>query len=243
LVEHSDLVDQAGDDSERLLLGLGEDRLEPVALDVRRQQHLLILGDPECGKTSTLRALCEEVVRGAITRPASLFLVDYRRALLAIAESRHTLGYAFSTSSLADRLPELISLLQSRLPGADTSIEQLKTRSWWTGPDVFVVVDDYDLVSATSPDALSPLLALLPHATDIGLHLIVARRCAGSARAMFEPLLAHLRDSGCAGLLMSGSPEEGGLIGQHRATVQPAGRALLVTRSAAQLVQVGWCPP
>ena len=105
------------------------------------------------------------------------------------------------------------------------------------------MVDDYDVVSATSPDALGSLLALLPHATDIGLHLIVARRCAGSARAMFEPLLAHLRDSGCAGLLMSGSPEEGGLIGHHRAVVQPPGRGMLVTRSAAQLVQVGWCPP
>jgi S-DNA-T family DNA segregation ATPase FtsK/SpoIIIE len=105
------------------------------------------------------------------------------------------------------------------------------------------VVDDYDVVSATSPDTLGSLLALLPHAADIGLHLIVARRCAGSARAMFDPLLAHLRDSGCAGLLMSGSPEEGGLIGHHRAVVQPPGRGMLVTRSAAQLVQVGWCPP
>ena len=243
LVEHSAVVDQAGADTERVLLGLGEDRLEPVALDFSRQQHLLILGDPECGKTAALRALCGEIVRTAIGRPASLFVVDYRRGLLGIAESQHLLGYAFSPNSLADRLPELIALLQSRLPAADTPIEQLKTRSWWTGPEVFVVVDDYDVVSATSPDALCSLLALLPHATDIGLHLILARRCAGSARAMFEPLLAHLRDSGCAGLLMSGSPEEGGLIGHHRAVVQPPGRGMLVTRSAAQLVQVGWCPP
>jgi S-DNA-T family DNA segregation ATPase FtsK/SpoIIIE len=241
-VEHSAVVDQAGGDT-GVLLGLGEDRLEPVALDFSRHQHLLILGDPDCGKTATLRALCGEIVRAAITRPASLLIVDYRRGLLSVAEAQHLLGYVFSPNSLADRLPELITLLHSRLPAGDTSIEQLKTRSWWTGPDVFVVVDDYDVVWATSPDALSSLLALLPHATDIGLHLIVARRCAGSARAMFEPLLAHLRDSGCAGLLMSGSPEEGGLIGHHRAVVQPPGRGMLVTRSAAQLVQVGWCPP
>ena len=117
------------------------------------------------------------------------------------------------------------------------------SRSWWSGPDVYLVVDDYDLVSTTSPDALSPLVALLPHAADIGLHVIAARRCAGSARAMFEPLLAQLRDSGCAGLLMSGGPEEGPLLGNHRAVTQPPGRGLLVTRTAAQLVQVGWCEP
>jgi S-DNA-T family DNA segregation ATPase FtsK/SpoIIIE len=243
LIDHAAVVEQAGGDRGRLLLGLGEDRLEPVALDLSRQQHLLILGDRECGKTAALRTLCGEIVRGATARPALLFVVDYRRSLLGIAQLRHLLGYAFSGNSLAGRLPELISLLQSRLPAADTSIEQLTARSWWTGPELFVVVDDYDVVSAMSPDALNPLLALLPHAADIGLHLIVARRCAGSARAMFEPLMAHLRDSGCAGLLMSGSPEEGLLIGNHRAIVQPPGRGMLVTRTAAQLVQIGWCPP
>ena len=242
LVEHTAVIDQARDDGEQILLGLDEDRLEPVAVDFSRQQHLLILGDRECGKTAALRTLCGEILRAALTRPASLFVIDYRRSLLDVAESRTLSGYAFSANSLTDRLPALIALLQSRLPDADTSIEQLKARSWWSGADVFVVVDDYDVVSATSPDALGPLLALLPHATDIGLHLVVARRCAGSARALFEPLLAHLRDSGCMGLLMSGNSDEGPLIGQHRAVAQPPGRGLLVTCGEAQLVQIGWCP-
>ncbi|MBB3750005.1 S-DNA-T family DNA segregation ATPase FtsK/SpoIIIE [Mycolicibacterium sp. BK634] len=240
-VELAAVVDQALDDPQRMVLGLGEDRLEPVGVDFTRQQHLLILGDGECGKTATLRALCGEIGRGATTRPAWLFVVDYRRGLIGIAESPHVFGYAFSAPSLTARLSALVSLLQGRLPGQDTPIGQLKARSWWTGPDVFVVVDDYDVVSATTPDALTSLLPLLPHAADIGLHLIVARRCAGSARALFDPVLAQLRDSGCAGLLMSGSPEEGVLIGHHRAAAQPPGRGLLVTRGAAQLVQIGWC--
>lgn len=242
LVEYSAVLDCAADQG-RVLLGIGENRLEPVAVDFGWQQHVLILGDSGCGKTAALRMLCAEIARGAMTRPASVFVVDYRRGLLGVAESGHVVGYAFSPSSLADRLPGLIALLQRRLPAAETSMEQLKSRSWWSGPEVFVVVDDYDVVSATSPDALSALLALLPHAMDIGLHLMVARRCAGSARAMFEPLLAQLRDSGCVGLLMSGSPDEGTLIGHHRAADQPPGRGVLVTRSAAELVQVSWCPP
>ncbi len=108
---------------------------------------------------------------------------------------------------------------------------------------MFVVVDDYDLVSSGPGDALAPLIDVLPHAADVGLHLVVARRCAGLARAMYDPVLAHLRDSGCMTLLMSGSPEEGAVIGPHRAVPQPPGRGLFVTHAGAQRVQVGWCPP
>ncbi|GAY14947.1 ESX-4 secretion system protein EccC4 [Mycobacterium sp. shizuoka-1] len=241
-VDYSAVAGRAGDGAGQIVLGLGEERLEPVAVDFGRYQHLLILGDRECGKTATLRTLCGQLVRGAEGRPVRLFVVDFRRGLLGLTDSRYHLGYAFSGGGLATRLPELTALLQSRLPAADTPIEQLMARSWWAGPDVYVVVDDYDLVSATAPDALGALQALLPHAGDIGLHLILARRCAGSARAMFEPLLAQLRESGCAGLLMSGSPDEGALIGHHRAVARPPGRGLLVTRDTAQVVQVGWTP-
>lgn len=67
------------------------------------------------------------------------------------------------------------------------------------------MIDDYELVAGA---ALANLADLLPHARDVGLHLVVARRSGGAARAMFEPLLAGLRDNGCLTLLMSGDPEE-----------------------------------
>jgi ESX secretion system protein EccC len=35
---------------------------------------------------------------------------------------------------------------------------------------------------------------------------------------------------GCPGILLSGSPEEGPLIGKVRATPQPSGRGVLVSR-------------
>ncbi len=239
-IDQATLVEMSLDDSDRVLLGLGEDQFTPAGPDFRRQAHLLVLGDRECGKTAALRTLCREIMRSTATQPALLFIVDYRRDLLDLAD--HVVDYTFSEQGLAQRLPGLISLLQNRLPTADTAVEKLRARSWWAGPEIYVVVDDYDVVVATSPDALSPLLALLPHAADIGLHMVIARRCAGSARAMFEPLLAHVRDSGCSALLMSGSSDEGPLIGHHRATERSRGRGLLVSRAGAELVQVGWSP-
>ncbi len=129
------------------------------------------------------------------------------------------------------------------MPPAQASLEQLRDRSWWSGPEIYFVVDDYDLVATTSGSPLTPLVEYLPYAVDLGLHVIVARRSAGAARAMFEPMLCGLRDAGAMGLIMSGSPDEGALIGSVRPTPLPPGRGTLVTRSRAdQLVQVACTP-
>ena len=40
----------------------------------------------------------------------------------------------------------LATYLRGRLPGPDVTPDQLRSRSWWTGAEVFVLVDDYDLV-------------------------------------------------------------------------------------------------
>jgi DNA segregation ATPase FtsK/SpoIIIE, S-DNA-T family len=73
---------------------------------------------------------------------------------------------------------------------------------------------------------------------------VVARRSGGAGRAMFEPLLAGLRDAGCIALVMSGSPDEGVVIGSVRQSLMPPGRGTLITRQGnSQLVQVAWSPP
>jgi DNA segregation ATPase FtsK/SpoIIIE, S-DNA-T family len=120
---------------------------------------------------------------------------------------------------------------------------QMRGRSWWSGPEIYIVVDDYDLLAATGGNPLAPLLEVLPYGRDLGLHLVVARSTSGAARAMFEPLLAGMRDSGCMTLLMSASPEEGLTIGPVRPSQLPPGRGVLITRrGGAQLIQVGWIP-
>ena len=120
--------------------------------------------------------------------------------------------------------------LRQRMPSPQLSQAQLRARSWWSGPDIYVVADDYDLVATPAGNPLSAMLEYLPYARDLGLHLVVARRSGGAARALFEPLLAGLRDLGCVGLVMSGRPDEGALLGSVRPAPQPPGRGVLVTR-------------
>jgi DNA segregation ATPase FtsK/SpoIIIE, S-DNA-T family len=106
-----------------------------------------------------------------------------------------------------------------------------------------VLVDDYDLVVTPAGNPLAVVLEYLPHARDLGLHLVVARRSAGVERAMFEPLLAGLRDLGCMALMMSGRASDGAPFGTGRPARLPPGRGILVTRAGdEQLVQVAWSP-
>ena len=130
------------------------------------------------------------------------------------------------------------------MPGDNVTQQQLRARSWWSGPDIYLVIDDYDLAAGATGNALAPLADFLPHAKDLGLHIVVARRSGGAARAMFDPVLARMRELGCMGLMMSAAPDEGVLIGSVRPSPLPPGRGTLITRrDVDQLVQVAWTDP
>ena len=245
-VEYQSVVERAVDSlGSDILIGVEESELRPLAINFAEQPHLLILGETECGKTAALRTICRELLRTTTTEQSQLFIIDFRRSLLDVVGpgSEHLGGYLVSADAVDTVLPGLGHRLRGRTPPLDATPVQLRTRSWWSGPEIYVVIDDYDLVANANRNPLSPLLEFIPQAKDLGLHLVVARRSGGAARAMFEPLLAGLRDAGCMALLMSGSPDDGLTIGSVRQSPMPPGRGTLITRRASpQLVQVAWSP-
>jgi DNA segregation ATPase FtsK/SpoIIIE, S-DNA-T family len=112
------------------------------------------------------------------------------------------------------------------------------------GPRYVVLVDDYDLLPATTGSLLLPLLDLLGQGRELGLHLVLARTVAGTARAAFEPVFQRLRELGGSGLIMSGDPGEGPVLAGQKATALPPGRGFLVRpRQPPTLVQVAYSPP
>ncbi|GMA36195.1 hypothetical protein [Demequina litorisediminis] len=106
----------------------------------------------------------------------------------------------------------------------------MRSRSWWTGAEGFILVDDYDLVATSQGNPLAPLAALLPQAADLGLHLILTRRAGGAGRAAYDPIIQRLTDIGATGMVLSGNPDEGPVIGKVRPQQAPAGRAQVVSR-------------
>jgi S-DNA-T family DNA segregation ATPase FtsK/SpoIIIE len=221
-------------------VGLVEQDLATWWLDMGAgEPHFSVFGDGESGKTTFLRTWLRSLTRRYGPDQVRVALIDYRRSLLEVVPDSHLIGYAPSEPAARHVVEEVVAMLAARQPSASVSAAELRARSWWSGPDVYVVVDDYDLM--VTP-AGTPMAALVPHLAqgrDLGLHVVAARRVAGSAKAGFEPLMSRLREVSPSGLLLSGDRNEGPLLGGVRATEQPPGRGILVgRRSAPSLVQV-----
>jgi S-DNA-T family DNA segregation ATPase FtsK/SpoIIIE len=243
-VDLADVREQAGPPADRHVIGLGEKDLAPVTLDPAREPHLLVLGDSGSGRSTVLRTLAQEVMRTRTPAQAQILLVDYRRALLGAVPQDYLLNYVTSATQAIPALREVATYLEGRIPGPDVTAVQVRDRSWWSGAELFVLVDDYDLVATSQGSPVAVLQPLLAQARDVGLHLAVARRCGGASRALYEPVIQSLRDLATPGLLLSGNPDEGPLIGNLRPAAAPPGRGRLVTRDrGVEVVQLAWSEP
>ncbi len=227
-----------------LLLGVNEKELAPAGLDADHEPHLLVFGDGRSGKSALLRTYAHEIMRTRTPKQAQIVVVDYRRSLLGEVPDEYLLNYLTSGSQAAPVLKDLADYLQKRIPGPDVTPDQLRHRSWWQGAEVFVLVDDYDLVATQQSSPVAPLQPLLAQARDVGLHLALARRSGGASRALYEPVIQSLRDLATPGLLLSGSPDEGPLLGNLKPAPAPPGRGRLVSRNRGrEVVQLGWLDP
>ncbi|KRE53959.1 ATP-binding protein [Phycicoccus sp. Soil748] len=235
--------EMAGPGDRRILLGIDESNLAPIGLDVVEEPHLYLFGDSDSGKTGMLRTVAHEIMRLYTPEQAQIFAVDYRRSLLGEIPDEYLRDYFTTEEQATQNIAELATYLRSRLPGPDVTPEQLRNRSWWTGAEVFVLVDDYDLVVTSAGSPLAALVPLLAQAGDVGLHLVLTRRSGGASRASYEQVMQTLRDLATPGILLSGSPDEGPLIGNIKAVPAVPGRGRLVSRETGNnVVQLAWTP-
>jgi DNA segregation ATPase FtsK/SpoIIIE, S-DNA-T family len=222
----------------RVPIGIDEDYLSPVMLELEADPHFVVFGDNECGKTNLLRIIADAIVQRYTPDEARLIFLDYRRGLLDAAETEHRIGYAASSTAAAQLIKDVHGALLKRLPPSDLTPDQLRNRSWWSGSDLFVFVDDYELVATPSGNPLMPLADLIPQARDIGLHIIVARSMGGAGRSLFDPIIQRLKDMASPSLMMSGNKDEGALFGDVRPVPLPPGRGTHVDRrTGKRLIQ------
>jgi S-DNA-T family DNA segregation ATPase FtsK/SpoIIIE len=225
-------------------VGIHEHDLSPVRLNFAADPHFFLLADTESGKTAFLRLLARRICQAYTPEQARIVLIDHRRDLLGEIDENYLAGTGINDVHSAGLLAEVSRELSKRLPGPDITAEQLRARNWWRGPEIFVLIDDYDMVASYQEHPVMPLLPLLAQGADIGLHLVAARRTGGAARGLFEPVLARMREVGATGLMMSGDRDEGPLLGGLRPQVLPPGRGWLVDRRGARnLIQLAWLEP
>ena len=231
-------------------IGLGETDMLPQYLDFNAQSdaHFVAITDMEKGKTTTLRhivaTLCEQnPPGGGADEPGQsvLFLiVDFQRRLLGVLPSDEYGKYVSTEEDLRKAIDYLVGVIAERSPRGNLTPKQVRRRDWWSGPDIFVVVDNAHEFAGMG-NALFPLKKLLANGRDTGLHVITSWRSGGVSKHIYNPnsLLVELKDLLTPALIGSGSKEEGVLFGVKPITQKP-GRGILVTNRGGQteLIQV-----
>ncbi|MFE5039115.1 type VII secretion protein EccCb [Streptomyces sp. NPDC056683] len=234
----------SGRSKTEIALGLDETTLLPIGIDFETDPFLVVIGESESGKTSLLRLLAQRISERYTPEKAQLLVVDYRRSLLDELPSEYVAGYVPNGRELQSHVEALARLAAGRMPPSNVTPEELRNRSWYTAPDVFLLVDDYDLVATASGNPFYPLLDYLPFARDIGLRMVLCRNSAGAGRSMYEPVMQCLREQGARGLTLSGDKSEGALIGSVTPHHRPPGRATLTgRRDVPRQVQLAYQPP
>ena len=224
--------------------------LQPVYLNFAENSHLMVTGRRECGRTTTLATIMSEIGRlyapGGTSAPpppagrpsAQVWLVDPRRQLLTVLGSEYVEKFAYNLDGVQAMMGELAAVLADREPPPGLSAEELLSRSWWSGPEVFLIVDD---IQQLPPGFDSPLHKAAPwvtRATDVGLHVIVTRTFGGWSSAGSDPMLRALAQANAPLLVMDADPDEGFIRGKMKGGPLPRGRGLLMAEDTGIFVQV-----
>ncbi|MGH3960393.1 type VII secretion protein EccCa [Mycobacterium sp.] len=222
--------------------------MQPVYLNFAENAHLMVTGRRECGRTTTLATIMSEIGRlyapGASSAPptsrpsAQVWLVDPRRQLLTTLGSDYVEKFAYNLDGVAAMTDELAAALARREPPPGLSAEELLAHSWWSGPEIFLIIDD---IQQLPPGFDSPLHKAAPwvtRATDVGLHVIVTRTFGGWSSAGSDPLLRSLHQANTPLLVMDADPDEGFIRGKMKGGPLPRGRGLLMAEDTGVFVQV-----
>ncbi|CRG25933.1 ESX-5 secretion system protein EccC5 [Mycobacterium tuberculosis M2248] len=224
--------------------------LAPVYLNFAENSHLMVTGRRECGRTTTLATIMSEIGRlyapGASSAPppapgrpsAQVWLVDPRRQLLTALGSDYVERFAYNLDGVVAMMGELAAALAGREPPPGLSAEELLSRSWWSGPEIFLIVDD---IQQLPPGFDSPLHKAVPfvnRAADVGLHVIVTRTFGGWSSAGSDPMLRALHQANAPLLVMDADPDEGFIRGKMKGGPLPRGRGLLMAEDTGVFVQV-----
>jgi len=210
-------------------IGVAEDDLSTVSIELTgTSPHFLVFGDAGSGKSTMLRTWLTGLCERTSPYDVRVVLVDYRHSLLDVVGEEHLGAYAGDPTTAAAYIQQVCAKLEERRPPAGITKEQLRARDWWEGTELYVVVDDYDLVSGGMTGVLNPLADFIPLSREVGLHVVLARKVSGMARVMGDPLAARLKDMGADGLILSGDRREGAVLGDERAQQRPPGRGVLL---------------
>ena len=219
------------DEPELLPFGLRQDTMEPAFLELGvRDQHLIAFGDTRSGKTTLLRGIVRSLLERSSPDELVLAVMDIRGDIAREIPEPYLGGHASTAAEARSLSAAIAAELQKRTVDPAAKL---------AGPRIVVIADDYDILASGGTEPLKPLLAYLPSARDLRLHVLLTRPVAGSSRAMYDVAMQTLRDTGGSSLILSGERSEGQILPQVYAEQMVPGRGRFVRRGERpRIVQV-----
>lgn len=228
-------------------IGVSESDLSVAYDHMHTTPHLLIFGAPKSGKTTIAASVARAICSRNSPQQVRFMLADFRSGLLEAVPQSHLLDAGAinrNISSLEQSIKALAANLQKRLPPADLTAAQLRARSWWTGPDVVLLVDDWHMIMAASglTPPMAPLGPLLPAAADIGLHIVVTCQMSQAQRATMDKFVGTAYGAGTPTMFLSGEKMDFP-TSEFKLRRRPPGQALLVSPDGKEVIQAPYVDP
>ncbi|SLH39130.1 FtsK/SpoIIIE domain-containing protein [Mycobacteroides abscessus] len=229
-----------------------EDDLPHASADFGHFPHLLIVGERQSGKSEAIRTLIHGIAQQASTKDdAVVFLYDPRGVHQDRIPDTNLYASVRTEEQFISEMQRMIgelNLAKGRDLVENAAAAELNERTWWSGPEVFIVIDDYDLaIPRGIPSPVHELIGWV-RATgfDRGIHVIIAMKSDDFATTMItDPIIKQMTQDLTPALLLSTDKLHGAYCRTKFARFRVAGRAIYTEpqlyRSA--LVQVAWVGP
>ena len=141
--------------------------------DMTAQPHLLVSGTTGSGKSVVINGIVHAILHRAPCQ-AQLILIDPKRVeLVQFKALPHTINYASEPWAIVEALRHAIAITEARYTAMQRAGEKL-----FSGPDLYVMIDELADILTTNKKAITPLLQRL---CQIGraakVHVIAGTQC------------------------------------------------------------------
>ncbi len=225
-------------------VGVRESDLSVAYNNMHSTPHQLIFGAAKSGKTRIAHAITRAICARNSPDQVRFMVADYRSGLLDAVPQSHLLAAGAinrNHAALEESVKAMAINLKKRLPPSDLTTAQLRSRSWWSGPDIVLLVDDWHMIVAAGGmiPPMAPLAPLLPAAADIGLHIIATCQMSQASRATMDKFVGAVYGAGSPTMFLSGDKQEfpsREIIVKRR----PPGQAFFVTPDGKEVIQAAY---
>ena len=225
---------------------LAESPLVPACIDFADSPHAVATGLAKSGLTTWLRAMMLGIMRSYRPDEATIILIDPRRTSVGVVPEENWLAaYAQTPERIQKTLiPELCQILDQRMPPPGATQQELATKRFWQGRELFVVIDGITTWGNTAGNPLAQLVPYIEQGDDLGLHIVATADLRNwSFQSLGSGVLGKVMGMQSPVLALNGHRSHGQVVPGVFAEPQREGKGKLITRRGNQGVLVGWSEP